>query len=131
MSLWLILLELDAEPSGGEREADDGLGVLYLAGGDQRERRREGQAHDLYYLVGLVANRRLAQARREEDPELLRAEAPARPHTPASAHDALAALAAEVRPVQDFRIPFTLEDAAVGGVVVSGDTQEGAWRRTP
>ncbi len=66
-----------------------------------------------------------------EAPYARGAEAPARPHAPASAHDALAALAAKVRPVQGLRIPFTLEDAAVGGGVVAGDTQEGAWRRSP
>src|SRR5829696_1881574 len=73
--LWLMLSTFDAEAAGGEEEADDGLGVVNLVGGDQLKRAREGHADDLDDLVVLVPAFGLPQLRGEEDPQPLGAEA--------------------------------------------------------
>lgn len=72
-----------------------------------------------------------AQTPAPEAPPAHAAEAPRRPHAPTRAHDPLAALAAEVRPVQDFRSPSRREDAAAGGGVSLRRHSGGTWRRTP
>ncbi|MDT5269864.1 MAG: hypothetical protein QOH49_2050 [Acidobacteriota bacterium] len=64
----------------------------------QEERRRQQQ--------------RPLQTRPTETRRALMAEPTARPHAPTRAHDALAALAAEVRLVQGFRISSDVEDAS-------------------